>query len=59
MYLYAFGGCGALYAQAVKNVSLLAYEDLGPEALYRLEIKHFPVIVAIDAKGNSLYPVQQ
>ncbi len=55
VYFTAFGGCGALYADCVEAVELIAFEDLGPEALYRLTVKDFPVIVAMDAAGGSVY----
>jgi fumarate hydratase subunit beta len=55
VYLQAFGGCGALYASTVKSVETLAFEDLGPEALLRLTVENFPVIVAIDSLGGSVY----
>ncbi|MDA3851183.1 MAG: Fe-S-containing hydro-lyase [Spirochaetaceae bacterium] len=55
VYFYAYGGCGALYAQAIKSVELLAYEDLGPEAIYRLQVEDFPVVVAINSSGDSIY----
>ena len=55
IYLYAFGGCGALYARSVVDVSCVAYEDLGPEAIYRLRVSGFPAIVAIDASGTDMY----
>ncbi|OQY40382.1 MAG: fumarate hydratase [Spirochaetaceae bacterium 4572_7] len=55
VYFYSFGGCGALYAEKVVKNSVAAFEDLGPEAIFRLEVKDFPVIVAIDSKGNNIY----
>lgn len=55
LYLAAFGGCGALYAACVKEVECLAYEDLGPEALYRIRVESFPAIVAIDPQGHQIY----
>lgn len=55
VYFYSFGGCGALYAEKVVKNSVAAFEDLGPEAIYRLEVKDFPVIVAIDSFGNNIY----
>lgn len=55
VYFYAFGGCGALYAQRVRSMKLLAFEDLGPEAIYRLEIEAFPLVVAIDGGGASIF----
>ena len=55
VYFYAYGGCGALYAEKIKKNELVAFEDLGPEAIYRLEVEDFPVVVAIDCKGNNIY----
>ena len=55
IYLLATGGVGALLAKKVKSFKLIAFEDLGPEAIYRLEIENFPLIVGIDYKGNSLF----
>ncbi|WP_320129538.1 FumA C-terminus/TtdB family hydratase beta subunit [uncultured Sphaerochaeta sp.] len=55
VYLQAFGGCGALYASTVKKVETLAFADLGPEALLCLTVEDFPVIVAIDCFGKSVY----
>jgi len=55
LYLYAFGGCGALYAQRVVSQRLIAFENLGPEALLQLEVKDFPAIVGIDSLGNSVF----
>lgn len=55
IYLQAFGGCGALYASTVKTVTTVAFPELGPEALLRLEVDHFPVIVAIDAFLGSVF----
>jgi len=55
IYLAAPAGCGALLAKKVIKNSLVAFKDLGPEAIYKLEVKDFPLIVVIDAHGNSLY----
>ena len=55
LYLIAFGGCGALYATKVVSQHILAFGELGPEALVRLEIRDFPVIVGIDSRGNSVF----
>lgn len=55
VYFIAPGGCGALLSEAVKKSKLVAYEDLGCEAIYELEISNFPAIVAVDAEGRSLY----
>lgn len=57
IYLAAVGGAAALISKCVKRASVVAYEDLGPEAIYRLEVEDFPCIVAIDCKGNNLYEV--
>jgi fumarate hydratase subunit beta len=55
VYFAATGGAGALLAKRVKKVEIVAYEDLGPEAIRRLEVEDFPVIVVNDVKGNDLY----
>jgi fumarate hydratase subunit beta len=55
VYFAAIGGAGALMAQAIKKAELIAYEDLGPEAIRRLEVEEFPVIVVNDVQGNDLY----
>ena len=55
VYLAATGGAGALIAQCIVKCDLIAFPELGPEAIYRLEVKDFPVVVAIDSNGNSLY----
>lgn len=55
VYFGAIGGCGALLAQCVKKCEVVAYEDLGAEAIYRLEVEDFPVTVVIDSLGNDLY----
>lgn len=55
VYFAAVGGAGALYADCVKEAKLIAFEDLGAEALYLLTVKDFPAIVAVDSKGNSVY----
>jgi len=55
VYLAAIGGAGALAAKTVKKAEMVAYEDLGPEAIRRLEVVDFPAIVCIDAQGNDLY----
>ncbi len=53
LYLQAFGGCGALYSMCIKKAETVAFEDLGPEALLRLEVKDFPAIAVIDSTGFS------
>ncbi|UCG14100.1 MAG: Fe-S-containing hydro-lyase [Deltaproteobacteria bacterium] len=55
VYFVAIGGAGALMAQAIKKAEVVAYEDLGPEAIRRLEVVEFPVIVVNDVRGNDLY----
>jgi len=55
VYFAATGGAGALLAKAIKKAAVVAYEDLGPEAINRLEVEDFPVIVVNDTKGNDLY----
>jgi fumarate hydratase subunit beta len=55
IYFTAFGGCGALYNSKIIEVSTIAFEELGPEALLKIKVKDFPCIVAIDSKGNSVY----
>lgn len=54
LYLQAYGGCGALYADAVKSVRTIAWSELGPEALTLLEIRDFPAICILDAHGGSI-----
>ena len=55
VYLAAVGGAGALLAKSVKKCEVVAFEDLGCESVKELKIKDFPLLVAIDSKGNSLY----
>lgn len=55
VYLTAVGGAGALLAKCIKKATCIAYEDLGAEAIYELEVEDFPTIVTIDSKGNNLY----
>ena len=55
VYFAATGGAGALIAQRIKKCDLIAFPELGPEAVYRLEVEEFPAIVAIDSEGGSLY----
>ena len=55
LYLAATGGIAALIAKSIKSAQLIAYPDLGPEAIYRLEVKNFPAIVAYDTFGGDLY----
>jgi fumarate hydratase subunit beta len=55
VYLAAIGGAGALMAQAVKEAQVVAYEDLGPEAIRRLIVHKLPAVVVNDILGNDLY----
>lgn len=55
VYFGAIGGCGALLSKCIKKAEVIAYEDLGAEAICRLEVEDFPVVVVIDSKGNNLY----
>ena len=55
VYFGAIGGCGALLSKCIKKAEIVAYEDLGAEAIRRLEVEDFPDIVIIDAEGNNLY----
>ncbi|MDR2573284.1 MAG: Fe-S-containing hydro-lyase [Desulfovibrio sp.] len=54
-YLAAVGGVGALIARSIKKYEVLAYEELGPEALAAMKVENFPAIVVIDADGNDYY----
>ena len=55
VYFAAIGGAGALYSKCVEECRVIAFEDLGCESVKKLKIKDFPLLVAIDSKGNSLY----
>lgn len=55
VYFAAIGGAGALLSKAIKASEVIAFEDLGTEAIRKLEVANFPVIVVMDAKGNDLY----
>ncbi|MBQ9757510.1 MAG: Fe-S-containing hydro-lyase [Clostridia bacterium] len=55
VYFGAIGGCGALLSKCIKKAEVIAYSDLGAEAICRLEVEDFPVIVIIDSQGNNLY----
>jgi fumarate hydratase subunit beta len=54
LYFVAVGGAGALLSASIKDAKIIAYPDLGPEAVYQLEVEKFPCYVAIDCHGNSL-----
>jgi fumarate hydratase subunit beta len=55
IYMAAVGGAGALLSKCIKKAEIIAYEDLGPEAIRRLEVEAFPVVVVNDVRGNDLY----
>lgn len=55
VYFAAIGGAGALYSKCVTAVKEICYSDLGTEAIRRITVKDFPVVVAIDSEGNSVY----
>lgn len=55
VYFAAVGGAGALLSKCIKRADVIAYDDLGTEAIRRLEIEDLPAIVVIDSEGNNLY----
>ena len=55
VYFLAVGGAGAFLATRIKKTEVMAFRELGPEAIYRLEVKDFPLIVGIDSEGNDIY----
>lgn len=55
VYFAAVGGAGALLSRSITSSQVIAYDDLGTEAIRKLEIKDFPVIVVMDSQGNDLY----
>jgi fumarate hydratase subunit beta len=55
IYFIATGGIAALLSTTIKRIDLIAFKDLGPEAIYRLEINNMPLIVAIDSYGNNIF----
>ena len=59
IYFAAVGGAGALLSKSIVSSEVIAYDDLGTEAIRRLEVRNFPVIVAIDCEGNDIYAPQE
>jgi fumarate hydratase subunit beta len=59
VYFGAIGGAAALIGKSVTKAEIIAYEDLGAEAIRRLEVVDFPVVVVIDSEGNNLYEIGQ
>lgn len=59
VYFGAIGGAAALIAKSIVKAEIIAYDDLGSEAIRKLEVKDFPAIVVIDSEGNNLYEIGQ
>ena len=59
VYFGAIGGAGALIAESIKKAEVIAYDDLGTEAIRRLEVEELPLVVLIDCEGNDLYEMGQ
>ncbi|MCD8198829.1 MAG: Fe-S-containing hydro-lyase [Phascolarctobacterium sp.] len=57
IYFAAIGGAAAVISQSIKGEKMIAYEDLGPEAIRRYEVEDFPAIVCIDTEGNDFYKI--
>ena len=55
IYFAAIGGAGALVARSIKKVEIIAYEDLGPEAIRKMEVEDFQAVVVNDTRGNDVY----
>ena len=55
VYFAAVGGAGALLSKSIVSSEIIAYDDLGTEAVRKLQVVNFPVIVVIDSEGNNLY----
>ena len=58
VYFAAVGGAGALLSKCIEESEVIAYEDLGTEAIRRLKVRNFPAIVVIDSQGNNLYETE-
>jgi len=58
VYFAAIGGTGALLAASIEKSELIAYPDLGPEAVYKLTVKNFPCYVAIDCEGSDIFALK-
>jgi fumarate hydratase subunit beta len=55
VYMAAVGGAGALISQSIKSSEIIAYQDLGPEAIRKMQVEDFPAVVVNDILGNDLY----
>ena len=58
VYFAAVGGAGAILSKCIKKSTVIAYDDLGTEAIRELEVENFPVVVVIDSEGNNLYETE-
>ena len=59
VYFAAIGGAGALISSTIKSSEIIAYEELGPEAVHKLTVENFPAIVVLDSNGNDLYTIER
>ena len=59
IYFAAIGGAGALISKSIKECEIIAFEDLGPEAVRKLTVVDFPAVVVIDSEGNNLYETER
>ena len=59
VYFAAIGGAGALISSTIKSSEVIAYEELGPEAVHKLTVENFPAIVVLDSAGNDLYTIER
>jgi len=59
VYFSATGGAAALISKSIKSIQVIAFKDLGTEAIHKMKIVDFPVIVTIDSQGNNLYEIGQ
>ena len=59
IYFAAIGGAGALISKSIKECEIIAFEDLGPEAVRKLTVVDFPAVVVIDSDGNNLYETER
>lgn len=57
VYFAAIGGAGALISKCIKSSEIIAYDDLGPEAIRKLTVENIPLIVAVDCMGNDIYDI--
>ena len=57
VYFAAVGGAGAIISKCIKKSEIVCYEDLGTEAIRKLEVENFPLVVVIDSDGNNLYEI--